>query len=153
MQQIQRYSPMQGSHAFTTTSFVCAKTFRFTATGSSVDKTTTMKNFKKGDMVLGFCAKVTTAFSTTGSLQLGFTGKSMLSAATPATNLTGVGTVIGPSTTGAGTAQCYVLTADDTFDAINTTGAFSTGKMDVHVYYVPAPDGDAPSHFKQYALT
>ena len=154
MLQIQKYSPMQGTSRYTTTSFPCVKTFRLTATGMSADKTTTMKTFKKGSVVLSFCGKVTTAFASTaqGKIQLGFTGQSMLSAATSMTSLT-LNTVLGPSTTAAGTAQTYVLTADDTFDAINTTGAATAGEMDIHVLYVPPQNGAAPATFYQYALT
>ena len=153
MRQVQKYSPMQGTHAFTTVSFPIVKTFRLTATGMSDENTSEMHTFKKGSIVLGFQGKVTTAFAATGKIQLGFTGASMLSVATEATDLTGVGTIMGPSTTSAGTAQTYVLTADDTFDAINTTGALTAGEMDIHVLYVPPPDGEAPSTYKQYNLT
>ena len=155
MQQVTRHYPMQGTKRYETTSFLCVKSFRLTATAFSADKTSQLYLFSKGSTILGFVGKVTTAFESTasGKIQIGFTGQSMLSAATAVTSVDAVGDILGPSTTGAGTAQPYVLVADDTFDAIDTTGAFTAGEMDVHVIYVPPPDGVLDSTFKAYALT
>jgi len=153
MQQVTKHYPMQGSDRFTTTSFVCVKSFRLTATAFSTDKTSALHSFSKGSTILGFVGKVTTAFVSTGggSMQLGFTGTCMLSAPTTITSLDAVGDLVGPSSTN--TAGPYVLAADDTFDAIDTTGAFTAGEMDIHVQYIPPPDGVLGSTFKQYVLT
>ena len=150
---IQRYYPMQGSKRYETTSAVVVDTFRIAATANTAAATTTLKSFPKGSLILGFVGRVTTAFTSTGSatLQLGFTGASQLSAATAKTDIDGIGDIVGPSSTN--TAGPYVCAADDTFDAIVGTTFFSAGEMDIHVVYVPPPDGVADSTFKQYALT
>ena len=156
-QQITKHYPMQGSRRHETTSFPCVKTFRLTCTGIAADKTTTLHQFEKGSMVLGFQGKVTEVFGATGTLQLGFTGKGMISTAIEMTTLTSVGVFMGPSTTGA--ALTYVVEAvSDTFDVINvgysvTAGGAATGALDIHVLYVPPPDGAADSTYKQYYAT
>jgi len=155
MQQVQMYYPVQGTNKFGTTSFPLTKTFRLDVSAHSADKTSTTHTFKKGSIILGWVAKVTTACASTasGKLQLGFTGAAMLSAATAVTSIDAIADVMGPSATAAVFGKAYVLTADDTFDAINTTGAFTAGALDVHVTYIPPQDGVAPSTFKGYTIT
>jgi len=155
MQQVQMYYPVQGTNKFGTTSFPLTKTFRLDVSAHSADKTSTTHTFKKGSIILGWVAKVTTACASTasGELQLGFTGEAMLSAATAVTSIDAIADVMGPSATAAVFGKAYVLTADDTFDAINTTGAFTAGALDVHVTYIPPQDGVAPSTFKGYTIT
>jgi len=153
MQQVQKYYPVQGTNKFGTTSYPLVKTFRLDESAHTQDKTSTTHTFKKGSIILGFVAKVTTAVvGASGTLQLGFTSTAMLSAATAVTDLATAGAIVGPASA-TGTGNVYVLTADDTFDSINATTAFTAGALDVHVLYVPPPDGVAPSTFKGYTIT
>ena len=151
---VQRMYPQQGSKAFETTSLPIVRSFRMSsATGNTATGTWTTEVFPKGSVILGFVGKVTTAFASTGSatLQIGFTGACQLSAATAKTSVDAAGDILGPAATN--TAGPYALTADDTFDFIVGTAKFNAGAMDVHVIYVPPPDGTCDSTFKQYALT
>ena len=154
MQQVQMYYPVQGTNKFGTTSFPLTKTFRLDESAHTQDQTSTTHVFKKGSIILDWVAKVTTAVvGASGTLQLGFTGEAMLSAATAVTSLDAIGDVMGPSATAAEFGKAYVLTADDTFDSINATTAFTAGALDVHVTYIPPQDGVAPSTFKGYTIT
>ena len=150
---VQRMYPQQGSRAFETTSLPVVYSFRMTATANSAAGTSQTAVFLKGSTILSFVGKVTTAFTSTGSatLSIGFTGASQLSAAAAKTSVDAIGDILGPASTN--TAGPYVLAADDTFDFITGTAKWTTGAMDVHVCYVPAPDGVCDSTFKQYALT
>ena len=144
---------MQGSRRYETTNFPCVKTFRLTCTGMTANKTCTYQQFEKGSIILGFQAKVTQAFSATGLLRLGFTSQPMY------TTLTGydtdslvVGYAIGPSATGVG-GSYTIIAASDTFDSISVSTAMTTGKMDIHVLYVPPPNGTASNTVTtQYAF-
>ena len=152
---ITRYYPVQGSNKFETTSSVIVDTWRMTsATGNSAAGTWTFKTYPKGACVLAIRGIVTTAFASTASatLQIGFTGKTQLSAAAAKTSIDAVGDVLpGSATSTYGSA--YVLTADDTFDFIVGTAPFNAGAMDVSVAYIPPPDGEADSTFKSYTIT
>ena len=145
---------MQGSRRYETTSFPCVKTFRLTCTGMTSNKTSTYQQFEKGSMILGFQAVVTTAFSVTGLLRLGFTGKTMYSTLTghETTKLTTAGNYLGPSATGVGGS--YTITdASDTFDGLSNTKTLTAGKLDIHVLYVPPPNGTASNTVTtQYAF-
>jgi hypothetical protein len=155
MQQIQKYYPMQGSRRYETTNFPCVKTFRLTCTGMTSNKTSTYQSFERGCVVLGFQAVVNTVFAVTGLLRLGFTGQLCYSTLTgfPTTDLTTLGNAFGPSATGIGCS--YTITAvSDTFDGLSNTKTLTSGKLDIHVLYVPPPNGEADSTtFKTYYAT
>lgn len=149
---VQRYFPMQGSKRFGTTSLSIVKSFRIDA-GAQAATTATTETFHKGDMILGFQAKVTEAFASSDatSVQIGFTGKTMLSASTTKGSFV-ANYIIGADQSA--DAAVYTLTADDTFDlTISATATLTAGKLDVHVLYVPAPDGVCDSSFKEYTTT
>jgi len=100
--------------------------------------TATTETFLKGDMILGFSAVVTEAMTSGGSatIQLGFTGTTMLSAAVG--KATAVADYpIGPDHSA--DAAPYVLVANDTFDSIVGTATATAGKVDVTVWYIAAP--------------
>ena len=151
---VQKHYPMQGSKRFETTSMPIVRSFRVDC-GAQTATTTSTQIFRKGDMILGFQAKVTEAVTSAdaNSITLGFTGNRMLSASTTKTSLV-VNYVLGPNQTNGSEACPYVLTADDYFDVTETATATGTaGKFDVHVLYVPAPDGVCNSTFKEYVTT
>ena len=148
---VQRYFPMQGSNRFGTTSFPIVKSFRIDA-GAQAATTATTEKFHKGDMILGFQAKVTEAFTSSDatSVVLGFTNTTMLSSSVTK------GSYVVNYITGTKNAdsQVLTLTADDTFDVtISATCTLTAGKVDVHVMYVPAPDGVCDSSYKEYTTT
>ena len=144
---------MQGSRRFESSSFPIVKSFRIDA-GAQITGTATTAQFNMGDMILGFQAKVTEAVVGSGaSMLLGFTGQRMISGRTAITSLDAIGDVLGPSVTAAGEAGPYVLTADDTFDCTVSSTTLTAGKFDIHVCYVPAPNGDCDSTFKEYTTT
>jgi len=100
--------------------------------------TATTETFNKGDMILGFSAVVTEAMLSGGSatIQLGFTGTTMLSAAVA--KATAVADYpIGPDHSA--DAAPYVLVANDTFDSIVGSATATAGKVDVTVWYIAAP--------------
>ncbi len=144
---------MQGSTKYETTSAVCVKTFRFSATANTAVVTQAGPIFDKGSLILGFCGKVTEAFTSTGSatLSIGFSGTNQDSIIHGLTAVDAIGEIVGP---GASNVPCsMILTADDYFDMAVTGVKLSAGKIDCHVIYVPPPDGVADSTFKQYAST
>ena len=155
MSGIKRLYPFQGKNDFETTNALVTKTLRVSATGNTATGTTTTHLFKKGSIIYGFVGQVTTAFGSTGSatVQIGFTGKGMLSEAYAKTSVDAVGDFCFPSATAALADRPYGLTADDTFDFIVGTAPLNAGKMDIHVTYQPPPNGEADSTFKEYALT
>ena len=150
---IQRYYPMQGSKKYETTGAICVKTFRYSATANSAANTSEGPIFTKGSLILGFCGKVTEAFTSTGSatLTVGFTGTNQLGPDSAKTAIDAIGDVVGVSPTESPCAM--IVTADDTFDFTVGTAKFSAGQMDFHVVYLPPPDGVADSTFKQYVAT
>jgi|TARA_R110002012_G_scaffold80711_2_gene204569 hypothetical protein len=100
--------------------------------------TATTEVFEKGQLILGFSAVVTEAMTSGGSatIQLGFTGTTMLSAAVG--KATAVADYpIGPDNSA--DAAPYVLVANDTFDSIVGTATATAGKVDVTVWYIDAP--------------
>ncbi len=155
MPGIKRLYPFQGKNDYETTNAVITKTFRVDASGCSAAGTTQLHQFKAGSLIYGFVGKVTTAIASTGSatIQIGFTGKGMLSAAAAKTAVDAVGDILGPSATAALPDRPYVLTADDTFDFIIGTAPTNAGKMDIHVTYQPPPNGEADTTFKEYSIT
>jgi len=97
--------------------------------------TATTETFTKGSLILGFSAVVTEAMLSGGSatIQLGFTGTTMLSAAVA--KATAIADYpIGPAN--AADAAPLVLVADDTFDSIVATATATAGKVDVSVWYI-----------------
>ena len=154
MQQVQKYYPMQGSRRYETTNFPCVKTFRLTCTGMTSNKTSTFQQFEKGSMILGFQAVVTTAFVVTGLLRLGFTSQTMYSTLTgnSTTLFSAAGYAVGPSATGLG-GSYTISAASDTFDGLSNTMTLTSGKMDIHVLYIPPPNGMASNTVTtQYAF-
>ena len=135
--------PVQGKNKFGTYGFVQVDSFRVDAGVHALNETQTARYYKKGDLILGFRAKVTEAFTSLGSatLQLGFTGVRMLSADTALTSIDAIGDLVGPDLTNGAENGPYLLTADDSFDIINTTAAFTAGKLDIDVIYLPAEQG------------
>ena len=106
--------------------------------GIQAANTQTLATFNKGDMILGFSAVITEAVSTGSSptWQCGFTGTTMLSAATAAATLV-VDYPLGPNN--AGDAAPLLLAADDTFDSTVATATLTTGKANITVWYLEAP--------------
>lgn len=137
---VTKYFPVQGSNKFQTVSFPITKAVMidFGAQGSS--GTATTFSLPKGSQVVGFTARVTEAYESSGdgTFQLGFSGTEMLtSAVTSAVAV--LGACLGPvqSTAGAGV---LTLSADDTFDVIiGTSGGATAGKVEVFITYVPIP--------------
>ena len=150
---MQKYYPMQGSRAWETSSFPVCKTFRISATDNSAAGTFPLLTIKKGSYILGWQAKVTTSFTSTGSatLILGFSTASMLSSAMAKTSLDATTDVLGP--TKGQQAKPVFLTSDDTFDATVGACKFNGGRADVTVIYVPPIAGDADATFPEYSLT
>lgn len=150
---VQRYYPHQGSKRFETISGAIVKGFRIDMGAQAADSWAA-QTFRKGDMILGFQAKVTEAVTSAAdaiSVQLGFTSKTMLSASVTYATLV-ANYVLGPDESA--DAAVYVLAADDTFDVIITsTATANAGKFDVSVTYVPAPDGVMDGTFKEFVTT
>jgi hypothetical protein len=114
--------------------------------GAQAAGTATTEVFDKGDMILGFSAVVSEAMTSGGSatIQLGFTGTTMLSAAVA--KATAVADYpIGPDHTA--DAAPYVLVASDTFDSIVGTATATAGKVDVTVWYIAAPSSNNGPEF------
>ena len=116
-------------------------TLDFMVDASAATATTfTLVTLPKGAVVYGFRAVVTEAVvGTTSTVQLGFTGKTMLSAATAEATLV-EGYVLGPDESA--DAAVYTLAASDTFDCIVGTNTLTAGKFDVTIFYHP-PRGEA----------
>lgn len=130
--------PMGGSNDFEADDMVITKSFRIDA-GTQATGTAPTVIFKKGDLIFGFCARVTEAVTSDGSgtVQLGFTGTRMLSVATIAKTTLVLNYIVGPDQTN-GAENCpYMITADDTFDCIVGTATLTAGKFDVDVFYAP----------------
>ena len=146
--------PVQGKNEFGTYGFVMVDSFRVDAGLHAHTETQETRIYKKGDIILGFRAKVTEAFTSGGSatLQLGFTGKTMLSEATIAlTSIDAIGDLVVPDESA--DAAVYVLTADDSFDTIVGTAAFTAGKLDIDVIYLPAAKQDLGDDTHEYVST
>ncbi|MFC1535739.1 hypothetical protein ACFL4H_00065 [Candidatus Neomarinimicrobiota bacterium] len=140
--------PIQGkSGKFETSGFVKSVGFRVDA-GAQVAGTAELLNFKKGDVILGFRVKVTEDVAGTSStVQMGFTGKTMLSAAIAEATLV-PGYCFGPDESA--DAAVYTLPADDTFDCIVAVATLTAGKFDVDVIYLPAEVLDMGDDFHEY---
>ena len=138
---VNKIYPVQGSNKWESVGLPIVKAFRIDA-GVQGAGTAACLTFNKGDMILGFQAVVTEAVTSGGSatVQLGFTGKTMLSAATGKATLV-ADYPLGPDESS--DAAVYVLAADDTFDCIVATATLTAGKFDVYVTYVPNQVGDS----------
>ncbi len=150
---IRKYCPMQGSTKYATTSAIVVDTFRLSCTANTGTMTLTGPTYTKGSMLLGFVGKATTAFTSTGTakLRIGFIGTGMSSIIHGLTAVDAIGEVIGPGVTN--TPCALVLAADDTFDFGITAVKLSAGAMDVHVVYVPPPDGVLDTTYPRYDST
>jgi len=140
----QKYYPMQGSRAFATVTLPVTKSFRVNFENGTVTGVKTLAHFSAGSRILGFQCKVNTAFTSVGSLtiQAGFsvtTSGSMSSSAIGKATLV-ADYIFGPSTTYVKAPQ--LLTSADDFDLDVGTTTVTTGQLDVHVTYIPPPDGD-----------
>lgn len=144
----EKFYPL-GKTQFETTALPLCMSFRVDA-GAQAVGTDTIVSFEKGSTILGFRARVTEAGTSAGAatLQIGFTGTTMLSAATALTSFDAIGDIIGPDNSA--DAAVYVLTAADTFDFIVGTAALTAGKFDVDIFYYPARSGDLGTAFKEY---
>lgn len=140
--------PYDGLQKFATWNVPVVAAFRLDA-GAQAVGTNTLKQFHQGDVILGFVARVTEAVTSggAGTLQLGFTGKSQLSAAVAKSTLV-ADYQFGPVDKGA-----YVLAADDTFDSIVGTADLTAGKCDIYVIYYPAVTEDLSSDVKEYVTS
>jgi len=140
---------------FQTTGFIRVDSFRLDVGVHAQDETQVARWYKKGDMILGFRARVTEIVESegAGTLQLGFTGIRMLSAAIALANMDAIGDLIGPDLTNGAENGPYLLPADDSFDVINATAAFTGGKFDVDVVLLPADPEDLGSNFHEYVST
>ena len=130
---VQRYYPHQGSKRFETTSGAITKSFRIAATtqGQTTDTTET---FPKGAMILGFQVKVTIDVAGTSStVQMGFTGTEMLSAAIAEATLV-PGYVFGAALGNDDSGGPLTLSADDTFDCIVATSETLSHKEQTNQY-------------------
>ena len=144
----KRQYPIQGkSGKFETAGFVKTVGFRIDC-GVQVANTNALLGFKKGDVILGFRAKVTEAVvGTTSTLQLGFTGKTMLSAAIAEATLV-ANYCFGADHTA--DAAAYCLEADDTFDCIVGANTLTAGKLDIDIIYLPAEALAMGDDFHEY---
>lgn len=128
--------PYDGLQTLGTYNVPLVKAIRVDA-GAQATGTDAILQFHKGDVILGFVARFTEAVTSAGAatLQLGFTGKTMLSADTAKATLV-AGYPLGPDESA--DAAVYVLPADDTFDSIVGTADLTAGKFDLFVIYLPA---------------
>lgn len=128
--------PVAGDESYRSAGIPIVRAFRLDI-GAQAQGTDTTEIFKKGSLILGFRARVTEAVTSDGSatVQLGFSGTTMLSAATAKTSLDAIGDELGPDNSA--DAAPLLLTADDTFDSIVATADLTAGKLDVWVTYVP----------------
>ena len=132
-------NPMYGQNkaddAINNASQIKMKQFSIDA-GIQEANTATTHTFSKGDLILGFSAVVTEAVLSGGgaTLQLGFAGTTMLSAAVAKATA-----VVDYPISCAASAGPFMLVADDTFDSIVGTATLTAGKVDVTVWYIEAP--------------
>lgn len=152
---VDKYYPVQGTNKFQTVSFPMTKAFKVDFGGGSTSAAASVLTFPKGAMILGFQARITEAYVSTGSgtFQLGFSGTALLTSAITS-SVAVVGAVVGPGESTAGTGP-LILAADDTFDVIwGTSGTADSGKADVFVTYVPIPSNALSSdEFPSYDVT
>ena len=133
---------------FPTTMPPCTLDFRLDV-GVQAAGTATLATIPKGSVVYGFRAVVTETVTSAGAatVQLGFTGKTMLSAATAKATLV-EGYVLGPDESA--DAAVYVLGDSDTFDSIVATATLTAGKFDVTIFYHPPRSEAFDSSFKEW---
>lgn len=138
----------RGMKKFPFTAPLCTAVFRIDA-GAQAAGTDTTKSFPAGTCIVGFRAKVTEAVTSGGSatVQLGFSGKTMLSAAIAKATLV-ADYSFGPDDTA--DAAFYTCTAADTFDCIVGTATLTAGKFDVEVFYIPPMEAQLSSDIKEY---
>ena len=144
---VDKYFPVQGSNKFRTVSFPVTDAFAIDF-GAGTTGTHAIKTYKKGSIVLGFVARVTEAMESAGSatIQLGFTGKPMLTSAI-GSGVATLGAVLYPigyssRVSSASSVEAYILAADDSFDLIVGTTSLTAGKVDVFLTYIPIPVDD-----------
>jgi len=144
-----KHYPANALIHYATTNMLIVKSFRIDA-GAQVQGTATTRLFNKGDIIYAFRVEVTEDVEGTSStVQFGFTGNRMITAAVAEATLV-PNYVFGNQQTAGSEACPYLLTADDTFDCIVATGDLTAGKFDVDVVYAPAQNGALGSEFKEF---
>jgi hypothetical protein len=145
---VKRLYPYEANNEYPTVSPERTAHFRIDA-GAQAAGTATTLQLPAGSAVTGWRAKVTEAVTSGGSatVQLGFSGTTMLSAAIAKATLV-AGYEFGPDHTA--DAAFYVMTAADTFDSIVGTATLTAGKFDVTVWYHPPQEGEMDSTFPEW---
>jgi hypothetical protein len=143
---VQKYFPMQGTKKFATTSRPIVRAFRVDFENGTVTGVKTLSHFTKGCQILGFQCKVNTAFTSVGSatIQAGF---SVTTSGSMSSSAIGMSTLVADYIFGASstyTKAPYLLASADNFDLDVGTTTIRTGQLDVHVTYIPPPDGNIP---------
>ena len=133
-------NPMYGQNKFDSmltnlSNQVKVKRYKVQATTATI-ATHVLDSFSKGDMILGFQVKVTTAVTSGGSATVlfGFTG------GTHVTSAIAKGTLVDNYVIGSADKGAAVLAADDNFDITVATAALTAGDFDIQIVYVPAPN-------------
>ena len=156
MFQVDKYHPVQGVNKFQTVSFPITKAVAVDfGAQTTANATVELCTIPKGSIVLGISVRITETLASTNAatIQFGFTGTPMLTAAlTSASTDAAAGQVhgaiyaMGSSLASSGTAWVSYtpmqLRADDTFDCILATDPPSAGKADCYITYIPVPSGD-----------
>ena len=149
MGKVGKYYPVQGSNKFETISFPITKAFALDF-GAQAAGTVALFTVPKGAICIGISARVTEAAESVSAatLQLGFTGTQCLTSAYGTGAMT-LGAVLTHSSTG---IMPRALAANDTFDSIVASTAFTAGKAEVYLTYIPVPDGEnvSTSDFPSY---
>jgi len=114
-------------------SYVQVSRHKVTATTAAIG-TSVLQSFAKGDMILGFQVKVTTAVTSAGSATVlfGFTGD------THVTSAIGKSTLVDNYCIGSDDMGAVTLAAADNFDITVATAALTAGAFDIAIVWVPA---------------
>jgi len=154
---VQKYYPMQGTKKFATSSRPIVRSFRVDFEDGTVTGVKTLSQFAKGCQILGFQRRVNKAFTSVGSatIQCGFTvttSGGMISSAIAVATLV-ADYIFGASSTY--TKAPKLLATADNFDLDVGTTTIKTGQLDVHVTYIPPPDGNIPDgdNFETFDVT
>ena len=125
--------------------------YKVTATTAAV-ATHVLHSFNKGDMILGYQMKVTTAVTSSGSATVlfGFTS------GVHVTSAIGKATLVDNYVFGSEDKGAEVLDADDNFDITVGTAALTAGAFDIQIVYVPAPnitDGSDENNYESVDIS
>lgn len=124
---------------------------KVTATTAAV-ATHVLQSFNKGDMILGWQMKVTTAVTSGGSATVlfGFTSGVHVSGAIAKA------TLVDNYCFGSEDKGAEVLDAADNFDITVGTAALTAGAFDIHIIWIPAPnitDGTDESNYSSVDIS